>query len=66
MAAKLLGQFLLERGVISAAQLLAAIEAQRATNPLLGELALREDFSEGRSIAALVAAREYLRRETNG
>jgi hypothetical protein len=44
MAAKLLGQFLLERGVISAPQLLAAIEAQRATNPLLGELALREGW----------------------
>ncbi|WP_129136790.1 chemotaxis protein CheX [Luteimonas sp. YGD11-2] len=40
MAAKFLGQFLLERGVITAAQLLAAIEAQRASNPLLGELAV--------------------------
>jgi hypothetical protein len=42
MAAKFLGQFLLERGVIDAPQLLAAIEAQRASNPLLGELALRQ------------------------
>ena len=41
MAAKFLGQFLLERGVITAPQLLAAIEAQRASNPLLGELAVR-------------------------
>src|SRR5690606_8962367 len=31
----------------------------------IGELALREDFSEGRSIAALFAAREFLRRERN-
>ena len=29
----------------------------------IGELALREDFSEGRSIAALFAARQYLERE---
>ena len=42
MAAKFLGQFLLERGVITAPQLLAAIEAQRASNPLLGELAVRQ------------------------
>ena len=41
MAAKFLGQFLLERGAISAPQLLAAIEAQRASNPLLGELAVQ-------------------------
>ncbi|MBP6797841.1 MAG: ADP compounds hydrolase NudE [Luteimonas sp.] len=32
----------------------------------IGELALREDFSEGRSIAALFAAREYLRRLPDG
>ncbi len=32
----------------------------------LGELALREDFSEGRSIAALFAAREYIRRQADG
>jgi ADP-ribose diphosphatase len=31
----------------------------------LGELALREDFSEGRSLAALFAAREYLRQEAD-
>lgn len=39
MAAKFFGQFLLERGVIDATQLLAALEAQRASNPMLGELA---------------------------
>ncbi|WP_101927467.1 MULTISPECIES: chemotaxis protein CheX [Luteimonas] len=44
MAAKFLGQFLLERGVITAPQLLAAIEAQRASNPLLGELAMRKGW----------------------
>lgn len=42
MAVKFLGQFLLERGVITPPQLLAAIEAQRASNPLLGELAVRQ------------------------
>lgn len=53
MAAKFLGQFLLERGVITAPQLLAAIEAQRASNPLLGELAVRKgwlDESQARRI----------------
>lgn len=44
MAAKFLGQFLLERGVITAPQLLAAIETQRASNPLLGELAVRKGW----------------------
>lgn len=39
MAAKFFGQFLLERGVIDAQQLLRALELQRASNPLLGELA---------------------------
>lgn len=39
MAAKFLGQFLLENGSITKQQLLAALEAQRASNPLLGELA---------------------------
>lgn len=42
MAVKFLGQFLLERGAITPQQLLAAIEAQRASNPLLGELAVRQ------------------------
>jgi len=42
MAVKFLGQFLLERGLITPAQLLAATEAQRASNPLLGELAVRQ------------------------
>ena len=40
MAAKFLGQFLLERGTITSPQLLAALDAQRASNPLLGELAV--------------------------
>ena len=40
MAAKFLGQFLLERGTLTPAQLLAALDAQRASNPLLGELAI--------------------------
>jgi len=39
MAAKFFGQFLLEKGVISAQQLLDALDAQRASNPTLGELA---------------------------
>ncbi|KAF1685427.1 chemotaxis protein CheX [Pseudoxanthomonas broegbernensis] len=42
MAVKFLGQFLMERGVITPPQLLAAIQAQRASNPLLGELAVRQ------------------------
>jgi hypothetical protein len=42
MAVKFLGQYLLERGVITPAQLLSAIEAQRASNPLLGELAVSQ------------------------
>jgi hypothetical protein len=44
MAAKFLGQFLLERGTISSAQLLAALDAQRASNPLLGELAVHHQM----------------------
>ncbi len=44
MAAKFLGQFLLERGIITAPQLLAAIDTQRASNPLLGELAVRKGW----------------------
>ncbi|MBS7456959.1 chemotaxis protein CheX [Coralloluteibacterium stylophorae] len=39
MAAKFLGQFLLEKGAITREQLLAALDAQQASNPLLGELA---------------------------
>jgi hypothetical protein len=42
MAVKFLGQFLMERGLITPQQLLAATEAQRASNPLLGELAVRQ------------------------
>lgn len=40
MAAKFLGQFLLEAGLIDRQQLLDALDAQRASNPLLGELAV--------------------------
>ena len=40
MAAKFLGQFLLEQGLIDRQQLLDALDAQRASNPLLGELAV--------------------------
>lgn len=39
MAAKFFGQFLLEKGVISSAQLLRALDVQRVSNPALGELA---------------------------
>ncbi|MFP7721692.1 chemotaxis protein CheX [Lysobacter sp. A3-1-A15] len=39
MAAKFFGQFLLEKGLINRQQLLAALEAQHASNPVLGELA---------------------------
>jgi len=39
MAAKFLGQFLLEQGLLTRDQLLAALESQRASNPVLGELA---------------------------
>jgi hypothetical protein len=39
MAAKFLGQFLFEQGLINRQQLLDALEAQRASNPVLGELA---------------------------
>lgn len=39
MAAKFLGQFLLERGSVNKQQLLAALEAQSASHPVLGELA---------------------------
>lgn len=40
MAAKFFGQFLLEKGVISSAQLLHALELQRTSNPALGEIAV--------------------------
>lgn len=39
MAAKFLGQYLLEEGLIDKPQLLAALDIQRASNPILGELA---------------------------
>lgn len=39
MAAKFLGQFLLERGSVNKQQLLAALEAQHASHPVLGEIA---------------------------
>lgn len=40
MAAKFLGQHLLERGLITPEHLLSALDAQRAANPTLGALAL--------------------------
>jgi CheY-specific phosphatase CheX len=40
MAAKFFGQFLLENGLIDSTQLLEALEYQRASNPVLGELAV--------------------------
>ncbi len=40
MAAKFFGQFLLEKGLITSAHLLQALELQRTSNPLLGELAV--------------------------
>lgn len=40
MAAKFFGQFLLEKGVITSAQLLRALDVQRTSNPALGELAV--------------------------
>ena len=39
MAAKFLGQFLLERGLIDRQQLLGSLMAQRKSNPALVELA---------------------------
>lgn len=40
MAAKFFGQFLLEKGVITSAQLLRALDVQRTSNPALGEIAV--------------------------
>lgn len=40
MAAKFFGQFLLEKGLINREQLLHALDVQRASNPMLGELAV--------------------------
>lgn len=39
MAAKFFGQFLLEKGLLSSEQLLSALDFQRRSNPVLGELA---------------------------
>ena len=47
MAAKFLGQFLLEQGLIDRQQLLDALEGQRASNPLLGELAVACGMLDG-------------------
>ena len=44
MANKFLGQFLLEKGLLSTKQLLHAIELQKEANPPLGQLAIREGF----------------------
>lgn len=51
MAAKFFGQFLLEKGVISSAQLLRALDVQRTSNPALGELAVaRGMLSESQAL----------------
>ena len=44
MAAKFFGQFLLENGAIDREQLLEALEIQRRSNPMLGELAERRGW----------------------
>lgn len=53
MAAKFLGQFLLEQGLISAAQLLAALDAQRASNPMLGALAQARGWLDAKQAAQI-------------
>lgn len=47
MAAKFFGQFLLEKGLISSAQLLRALDLQRGSNPVLGELAVEHGMLTG-------------------
>ena len=44
MSNKFLGQFLLEKGLLTPQQLLRAIELQKEANPPLGQLAIREGF----------------------
>ena len=66
MAAKFFGQFLLERGVIDAQQLLRALELQRASNPMLGEIAQAhglldalEDAIGGRRVVAIMCTHTH-------
>lgn len=53
MAAKFFGQFLLENGLIDKDQLLGALEAQRASNPLLGELAQQRGWLDAAQAARI-------------
>jgi hypothetical protein len=60
MAAKFLGQFLLEAGLIDRQQLLDALEAQRASNPMLGELAVAAGMLDAAQAARI---NEHQRRQ---
>lgn len=60
MAAKFFGQFLLEQGLIDRDQLLAALEIQRDSNPLLGELAQARGMLDA---AQALAINDQQRRE---
>jgi CheY-specific phosphatase CheX len=53
MAAKFLGQFLLENGLIDKDQLLRGLDAQRASNPLLGELAQQRGWLDATQSARI-------------
>lgn len=53
MAAKFFGQFLLENGLINKDQLLGALDAQRASNPLLGELAQQRGWLDAAQAARI-------------
>lgn len=53
MAAKFLGQFLLESGLISSEQLLEALEIQRVSNPVLGELAVARGWLDAAQAARI-------------
>ncbi len=44
MSNKFLGQFLLEKGIITPAQLLKALELQKEFNPSLGQLAINQGY----------------------
>ncbi len=53
MAAKFFGQFLLENGLIDKGQLLRALDAQRASNPVLGELAQQRGWLDAAQSARI-------------
>ena len=55
MAAKFFGQFLLEQGLINRQQLLAALEAQHASNPL--EPGCRRLIARGSQLGVVAARR---------